>query len=146
MLDQLKEQYEKIKEQPLLAWALLIIIPLILLKMCNSAQPTQTTPLAQNTTSEPNGISDETKGAITAYFKGDSEPTIKDAVWADQLENTLYIGVIDNGTKRDGLAGYVCQVLISDFGLSQGAARVYIMDVVKIAKDNKWDELGKSSC
>ena len=91
-------------------------------------------------------ISSDIKENIVKYFMSDKEPTIKDAVWADQLKNTLYIGVIDDGTKRDALADYVCQVLISDFGLNQGSARVYIMDIVKIAKDNKWEQLGKSNC
>lgn len=93
-----------------------------------------------------NPISSDIKENIVKYFMSDKEPTIKDAVWADQLENTLYIGVIDDGTKRDALADYVCQVLISDFGLKQGDARIYIMDIVKIAKDNKWEQLGKSDC
>lgn len=93
-----------------------------------------------------NPISSDIKENIVKYFMSTKEPTIKDAVWADQLENTLYVGVIDDGTKRDALADYVCQVLISDFGLKQGDARVYIMDIVKNAKDNKWAQLGKSDC
>ena len=93
-----------------------------------------------------NLISSDIKENIVKYFMSDKEPTIKDAVWADQLKNTLYIGVIDDGTKRDPLADYVCQVLISDFGLKQGDARVYIMDIAKIAKDNRWEQLGKSEC
>lgn len=91
-------------------------------------------------------ISSDTKKDIIKYFMSDKEPMVKDAVWADQLKNTLYIGVIDDGTRRDGFADYVCQVLISDFGLKQGDASVYVMDIVKITRDNKWEQLGRSGC
>ncbi len=38
-----------------------------------------------------------------------AEPKVKDAVITDA--NVLYVGVIDDGTKRDGYAEYLCQVL-----------------------------------
>lgn len=108
---------------------------------------------SQNTANHPTvndaarpAITENQKQAAVDYFISDKEPTVKDAVWADQLKDTLFIGVIDDGTIRDGMADYVCQVLISDFGLSQGDASVYIMDIVKITKDNEWRQLGRSDC
>lgn len=89
-------------------------------------------------------ISSDTKEDIIKYFMSDKEPMVKDAVWDDGLNNTLYIGVIDNGTKRDGFADYACQVLIDDFNTTSGA--VYIVDIAKIANGGKWERLGSASC
>lgn len=38
-----------------------------------------------------------------------SEPKVKDAVITDA--DVLYVGVADDGTRRDGYAEYLCQVL-----------------------------------
>lgn len=137
------------EKPPIIAWVAVIAIIAFILYVYNSVEPKEiTAPVqSQEVVSEPiSGISDETKDAISAYFKSDSEPTIKDATWTDQSKDTLYVGVIDNKTNRDGVADYVCQVLISDFGIAQGAADVYVMDIAKIARDNKWVTLGKAKC
>lgn len=150
MSDQFKGYYEKLKEQPLLAWAFLIIIPLILLQMCNSAESekkeraivSDSVPTVEATPD----ITPETKQAVTDSLMSDEETIIKDVAWDDKGKSVLYIGVIDDNTNRDGLADYVCQVLLSDFDMAQGDVSVYIMDITKIAKGGEWVKLGESNC
>ena len=137
------------QKPPIIAWAAAIAIIGFILYVYNSAQPTEiTAPVqAEEVVTEPiTGISDETKDAISAYFKSGSEPTIKDATWTDQSKDTLYVGVIDDKSNRDGIANYVCSVLTDDFGLSGQGVDVYVMDIAKIARDNKWVILGKAKC
>ncbi len=74
-----------------------------------------------------------------------SEPKVKDAVITDS--DVLYVGVIDDGTKRDGYADYLCQVLKDN---QSGIGRV---KVVKLNsqndpnKDNAYGVLlGESWC
>lgn len=45
--------------------------------------------------------------AFTAYLLGGDEPTVKDATW--MTDTNLYVGVIDDGTSRNGFAQYLCQ-------------------------------------
>lgn len=79
--------------------------------------------------------------AIIALFQSGAEPSIKDAVWAGS--DHLRVGMFDNGTKRDGFADYVCQVLY-DHGIT--GVRVTINDIIKITRDNDWVTIGKSNC
>ncbi len=80
--------------------------------------------------------------SIVKLFKSDKEKIAKDALWING-GRTLRVGVIDDGTRRDGYADYVCQVL-KDYGFS--GVRVVINDIVKIVRNNEWVELGKSKC
>ena len=84
------------------------------------------------------------KGAnkeLIKYLTGPDEPKIKDAVWMN--ESNLYVGVIDDKTKRDGLAEYICQVA-KDHGAS--AEMVKVVDVVKVQQGGNFEELGKAYC
>lgn len=135
------------QKPPIIAWVAAIVIIGFILYVYNSAKPKEITAPVQEVAAEPiTGISDETKDAISAYFKSDSEPTIKDATWTDQSKDTLYVGVIDDKSNRDGIANYVCSVLNDDFGLAGQGVDVYVMDIAKIARDNKWVILGKAKC
>lgn len=74
-----------------------------------------------------------------------SEPKVKDAVITDS--NILYVGVADDGTRRDGYAEYLCQVL-KDIN-----SDVYQVKVVRYGSHNSRDKdnaygvlLGESRC
>lgn len=69
------------------------------------------------------------------------EPKIKDAVW--MTDKNLYIGVIDDGSNRSGLADYVCSIATEK---GAPAELVKVVDIVKVKRDGKFHELGKSYC
>ena len=68
-----------------------------------------------------------------------TEPKIKDATWSTSTR--LYVGVLDDGTKRDGYAQYVCQL-----AAPQGATMVKVIDIAKVKRTGKFEELGKAYC
>ena len=88
----------------------------------------------------------EQKDAIVKYFMNNDEPAVKDATWKDKGSEVLYLGVLNDKGNRDGYADYACQILIDDFDMAGRGIQVHIMDIVKIANDGKWVQLGKSIC
>ena len=84
-------------------------------------------------------ISEEKKQQAVAHFKADK--TIKDAVWTS--DSMFKVGVLDNGSSRDGLAQYVCQEL-SELNIYK--VRVKIIDIQKLVSTNKWIDLGQANC
>ena len=77
-----------------------------------------------------------------AWLKGflkENKALVKDAVWMNA--RSLYVGVIDDGTRRDGLAQSICE----DAKL-QGATLVKVVDVAIVARTGKFVELGKFLC
>ncbi|MCU4419879.1 hypothetical protein [Acinetobacter lwoffii] len=84
-------------------------------------------------------ISEEKKQQAVTHFKNDK--TIKDTVWTS---NSIFkVGVMDNGSSRDGLAQYVCQELNE---LNIHKVRVKIIDIQALVSTNKWIDLGQASC
>lgn len=67
------------------------------------------------------------------------EATIKDALW--MTANNLYVGVIDNGSRRDGFAAYVC-----NDAKPKGAKMVKVIDIAKLKRTGKFVEIGISRC
>lgn len=74
-----------------------------------------------------------------------AEPKVKDAVITDA--DVLYVGVQDDGTKRDGYAQYLCQVL------KDNHSTVSRVKVVRAGSHNDPDKdnaygvlLGESTC
>lgn len=55
----------------------------------------------------------------------------------------LKVGVINNGTSRDGYAQYICEV-VTEAGLK--GVSVQVIDIQKLVKSNKWEKLGESRC
>lgn len=84
-------------------------------------------------------ISEEKKQQVVAHFKDDK--TIKDSVWASA--STFRVGVLDNGSSRDGLAQYVCQEL-NAFDVHD--VTVKVIDIQKLVSTNKWIDLGQANC
>ena len=78
---------------------------------------------------------------VTYLVKSGKEPKVKDATWA--TDRNLYVGVIDDGRRRDGFAEYICSVA-DDRGLRPELVKV--IDVVKVTRTGKFVELGKAYC
>lgn len=85
-------------------------------------------------------IPESKKQQAIQHFKT-QEPTTKDSTWL--AKRTFSVGVLDDGTKRDGYALYVCQVL-SDMGIHD--VRVIVIDISKLVTTDKWVKLGAASC
>lgn len=86
---------------------------------------------------------DPNRAAVQSKFKGKSEPTAKDALWTSP---TMFkVGVIDNGTSRDGYAQYVCGEIRSQ-GIKDAGMRVQIIDIVKLVRQDKWVKIGEATC
>lgn len=77
------------------------------------------------------------ESALAAIKK---EPKVKDAAWASG--SSLWVGVLDDGGRRDGYASYICQVL-AEHGAAKGAL-VKVMDVA--APRGEIRELGRIWC
>ncbi len=84
-------------------------------------------------------ISEEKKQQAVAHFKVDK--TIKDAVWTSS--SMFKVGVVDNGSGRDGLAQYVCQELNA---LNIYKVTVKVIDIQALVSTNKWIDLGQANC
>ncbi|MFD2112052.1 hypothetical protein [Thiorhodococcus fuscus] len=72
-----------------------------------------------------------------------AEPVVKDAIWTS--DRMLKLGVLDDGTPRDGLAMYGCGI-VSDFPELKGGVSVQVIDIIKLTRDSKWIKLGESRC
>lgn len=84
----------------------------------------------------PKATDSDLAAALAAVEK---EPKVKSAAWNDKGLPSLLVGVADDGTRRDGYAEYICQVL-ADHRVYGGV--VHILD--NYSKD--WHELGKHWC
>ena len=80
---------------------------------------------------------------VLRQFKSSSEKQAKDALWTSA--SMFKVGVVDNGTPRDGYARYVCQT-ISDAGLGGKGITVQIIDIAKLVRTDKWIKLGEQRC
>ena len=67
------------------------------------------------------------------------EEKVLDAYW--KTAKWLYIGVYNDGTRRDGYAAYICAS-----AKAQGAEMVKIIDIVQLKRTGKWVELGRAMC
>ena len=81
------------------------------------------------------------KAFVTYLVKSGNEPKVKDATWA--TDRNLYVGVIDDKTRRDGFAEYICSVA-ADHGVAPELVKV--IDIVKLVHTGKFIELGISIC
>ena len=124
----------------LLAIAGSLVSFVLLFAICpgSSAPPA---PVSKAEAPEPEPEPDSAPAREAASVALKTEPKIKDLVW--RSSTNLAVGVIDDGTRRDGYALYVCQIL-HDNGVPKGAT-VDIFDIVGIAQD-RWDKLGHASC
>lgn len=113
-----------------------------------STSSTERTPpveTSQESGAERNGNNEigPNHNAVMSRFKGSEEPTAKDAVWTS--EKVFKVGVVDDGTRRDGYAAYICQVLY-DYGFKGKEIWVQIVDIGKLVQSGKWKKLGEAYC
>ena len=55
------------------------------------------------------------------------------------------VSVINDGSRRDCYADYVCQVLY-DYGFKGKKVWVQVIDIVKLTRNGDWVKLGESHC
>lgn len=80
---------------------------------------------------------------VQDIFRSKKEPTAKDALWTAQ--EIFKVGVIDDGTLRDGYAQYVCEVLYNE-GFKGKHVYVQIIDIVKLQGKGAWEKIGEAQC
>lgn len=76
-------------------------------------------------------------------FQSKEEKASKDAIWT--ARDIFKVGVISDGTRRDGYAKYVCEVLY-DYGFKGKKVWVQVIDIVKLTNNGDWVKLGESHC
>lgn len=81
--------------------------------------------------------------AVLRQFKSPAEKTAKDALWTSP--SMFKVGVLDNGSSRDGYASYVCEV-VAERGLAGRGISVQVIDIQKLVRTNKWVALGEARC
>lgn len=80
---------------------------------------------------------------VKVLFQSNEEKTAKDAVWT--ARDIFKVGVINDGTSRDGYASYVCQALY-DYGFKGSKVWVQVIDIIQLTRNNKWVKLGQAHC
>ena len=81
--------------------------------------------------------------AVLSQFKNGKENTAKDAIWSAQ--DIFKVGVVPDGTNRDGYASYACEVLY-DHGFKGKAIWVQVIDIVALKRTGKWNKIGEAHC
>lgn len=119
----------------------LIILFIFIFRAC-SKDPSEENPPYQYKSIEENNSGNSSKEEVIKYLTT-NESKVKDAVWSSDY--TLKVGILDDGTLRDGYAQYVCQV-IYDYGFKDKNVTVKIIDIAKLVKTDKWTELGSAQC
>ena len=79
--------------------------------------------------------------ALLSQFQSSEEKTAKDAAWTSG--SMFKVGVLDDGSRRDGYAAYVCQVAAQK-GLKNFSVQIF--DVAKLKITNKVVVLGEKRC
>ena len=87
---------------------------------------------------------DDPKALALKYFKDGNEPKVKDALWTASF--MFKVGVIDDGSNRDGYAEYVCGLLRGDYNITDSTLMVQVIDIGKLAKKGEWVKLGEANC
>lgn len=72
-----------------------------------------------------------------------SEKNILDASWGPYKGSSLYVSVKDDGTRRDGLAQYLCLIL-KDYGIS--SVSIHVMNPVDMKNFDTDKDLGRHIC
>lgn len=70
--------------------------------------------------------------------------TIQDATWA--ATGSLWVGVMDDGTRRDGLAQYACEVVRSHRPNHSESPIVTVLDIAKMTITKERVQLGRYHC
>jgi hypothetical protein len=71
---------------------------------------------------------------VMNYFKSSQEKSVLDAVWTG--ETIFAVGRFSDGTRHDGFAMYVCNILY-DYGFRGKRVMVNVIDIVKLKNTGK---------
>ena len=130
------------KKTSLFAWIFLIGFGAFMVNFNNalsSNKEHQTTNVQKQTVD----LFKKKRNQVAKLFKSNKEPVAKDAIWTS---NKIFkVGVINDGTSRDGYAQYVCLTL-NDYGFKNENIWVQIIDINKLTKDGKWIKIGEAHC
>ena len=73
------------------------------------------------------------------------DPKVVEAIFPNNSSNSFWVSMFDDGSRRDGYAQYVCQIL-RDHGMpSNKLIVIRIWDATEMAREN-FKELGKHEC
>jgi hypothetical protein len=76
------------------------------------------------------------------FIKADSPKIVKDVGGNTGPSDAMLVGVIDDGSRRDGFAQYVCTATV---GFTDRPRVVRVMDVAA-GKRGEWKVLGQATC
>lgn len=124
---------EPIKEPPWVMWVAIAGVVVVLIVTGALKGMSRPTPPP----SKPG--SDAARQAVLAEVKSGS--TTKSAMWSQDM--SLWISVIDDGTRRDGYAQYACEV-VRQKGIRDYVV-VHVWDAFAMMR-NEFKELGKARC
>ena len=128
-------------------WALFAFVALVIFgaifgkyepQNSTTAQPVQSKAV-EDTAQK--GATDDARQKALQHFKT-KEPKVKDAMWSKGI---LKLGVLDDGSNRNGFAEYACQVLKDDYKITEPTI-VEVLDIAKLSSTNKEVILGKATC
>ena len=125
-------------------WLFLIFVVLLVYGVTTTEK--NTPPLSvekENTAVKPIDTMTTSRDKVQSLFQSKNEPVAKDALWTSN--NIFKVGVIDDGTLRNGYALYVCNILY-EHGFKGKEIWVQVIDIVKLTQDNDWVKLGESHC
>ncbi|MCG7598896.1 hypothetical protein MHM84_03795 [Halomonas sp. McH1-25] len=72
------------------------------------------------------------------------EAKVKDLLLTDT--GNIYVGMLDNGSNRDGYAMYVCEVARAHASGELDPKIIRIIDIVKVSNGEGFHDLGRTYC
>ena len=132
------------KKTSRVTWLFLILIVLFIFGVTTSEKNTSPSAVVKEKASVKQVDSmKESRDKVQSIFKSKDEPIAKDALWTSN--NIFKVGVIDDGTLRDGYASYSCEVLY-EHGFKGKKIWVQIIDIVKLTQNDDWVKIGEAHC
>jgi len=115
---------------------LCMIVGIFIIYQLFSPDVTAQDNLLVTTTSEDNKLLE-----LITLFESDEEPTTLQADWIS--ESIFVVGVMNDNTKRNGYAQYVCTVL-NEHGFNN--INVQVVDATKMIDENELAIIGYARC
>ncbi len=78
-----------------------------------------------------------------AHFNSKQEPTTLLAAWTHP--RTFKVAVLNDGTRRDGYAEYVCNILY-EYGFRHEKVWVQVVDYTQMARNKELVRIGEAHC
>lgn len=81
--------------------------------------------------------------AVVEQIKREDGKTALDILWTSR--DVLAVGVLSNGTSRDGFAQYLCYTVL-EHGFGGKDVTVKVLDVARLKRENDWTPIGRALC